>query len=384
MVFKLYLRYRVKKNRNMSKYIYAIATLSGTIIGVGFFSLPYITLKTGISAMLIYFLVLAGLVALIHYLFGQVALKTPDFLRLAGYAKIYLGKWGERTALMSEIIGSLGAILAYIVVGGEFLGRLLNPFFGGSAFFYSILYFILGAVFILWGIKAIAKIEFWGLLLIFGSLIFIFWQGLPFFKIGNLFLKTGPVDFFLPYGPILFSLWGLSLIPEIEEMLGRDKKMLKKVIIAGISIPALVYLAFIVLTLGISGASTSPEAISGLGVSLGTNILGVAFFAGVLATFTSFITVGLTLKKVFWYDLKLPKLISWLAVCLPPLILFLWGVNNFIRIIGFVGSITGAISGILILLMYQKIKKTKYGFLNYFLILIFAAGIIYEVIYSLF
>jgi len=37
------------------KTIYALATLSGTIIGVGLFSLPYITLKVGFWVMLGYF-----------------------------------------------------------------------------------------------------------------------------------------------------------------------------------------------------------------------------------------------------------------------------------------------------------------------------------------
>ncbi|PIR07544.1 hypothetical protein COV54_00500, partial [Candidatus Jorgensenbacteria bacterium CG11_big_fil_rev_8_21_14_0_20_38_23] len=68
------------------KLIYAIATLSGTIIGVGLFALPYITLKVGFWVMLCYFLVLGALVILIHSFFGELALKTPDYKRLPGFA----------------------------------------------------------------------------------------------------------------------------------------------------------------------------------------------------------------------------------------------------------------------------------------------------------
>ena len=70
------------------KIIYAIATLSGTIIGAGLFALPYITLKVGFWMILAYFLLLGGVVILIHLFFGELALKTPDFKRLPGFAKI--------------------------------------------------------------------------------------------------------------------------------------------------------------------------------------------------------------------------------------------------------------------------------------------------------
>ena len=114
------------------KLIYAIATLSGTIIGVGLFALPYVTLKVGFWVILGYFLVLGALVILIHSFFGELALKTPDFKRLPGFAKIYLGNWGEKIALISTILGIFGAILAYLIVGGEFLTELFLPIFGGN------------------------------------------------------------------------------------------------------------------------------------------------------------------------------------------------------------------------------------------------------------
>lgn len=365
---------------NMQKSIYATATLAGTIIGVGIFSLPYITLKVGIGMMFFYFFVLTALVILIHYLFGEVALKTPDFLRLPGYAQIYLGRWGRRVALFSNILGLLGAILAYIVVGGSFLTNLLSPFFGGNNLLYTILYFGAGALLILLGIRAIAKIEFWGMILFLLSLFFIFFRGFSIFNIDNLLVKTGGSgDIFLPYGPILFSLWGATLIPEVEEMLGRDKMLIRKIIPISILIPALVYLFFIFLVMGVSGLNTSPEAISGLKNSFGNEILGIMFFFGVLTTFTSFITIGLTLKKVLWYDLKIPKNLAWGIICFIPFALFLAGLKDFITIISFVGAVMLAIDGILILLMYQRIKDAGSRTITIPLILVLVFGIIYEI-----
>jgi len=378
--------------KSFKNYIYPIATLSGTIIGVGLFALPYITLKVGFWVMLGYFLVLGALVILVHQFFGELALRTPDYKRLPGFAKIYLGNWGERIAYISAILGIFGAILAYLIVGGEFLTELLSPIFGGGNLFWTIIYFLAGAILIFFGIKAIAKVEFWGLILFFLVLILIFLRGRYLINIENLFppisnFKFQISNFFLPYGVILFSLWGAALIPEVEEMLGEKKKLLLKIIPVAILIPIIIYLFFIYLILGITGPQTTESALVGLKNFLGNRIVSLGFLFGLLTTFTSFIALGLTLKKVFWYDLKIGKNLAFAITCFIPLVLFLIGVKQFIPVISFVGATMLGIDGILILLMYhKKIKNQKSKIKNllvYPLILIFLGGIIYEIIYFL-
>lgn len=368
-------------SKTTKKIIYSIAALSGTTIGVGLFSLPYITSKVGILAMVGYFLVLGALIILINSFFGELALKTPDFKRMPGFAKFYLGNWGKKVSLVSAVLGSLGASLAYLIVGGKFLESLLFPIFGGSNLIYTVLYFSFGAFLIFFGMKLVSKIEFWGLVLFFVILMVIFIQGIPFLKIENLLVKTGDAgDLFLPYGAILFSLWGAALIPEVEEMLSKDKKLLKKIIPIAVLIPALVYLFFIFLILGITGEQTTQSALTGLKDFLGDRIFSLGLFFGLMTTFTSFIALGLNFKKVLWYDLKINKNLAWAITCFVPLFLFLIGLKSFISVISVVGGVMLGIDGILILLMYKKIKPRK-KFLIYPLALAFLGGIIYEIAY---
>ena len=100
----------------ISKIILAISTLSGTIIGVGLFSLPYITSKVGLWVMLAYFIGLGVIVIAVHRFFGEVVLKTEGQHRLPGYAGIHLGKTGKTIAVVSTILGLFGALLAYLLV----------------------------------------------------------------------------------------------------------------------------------------------------------------------------------------------------------------------------------------------------------------------------
>lgn len=363
---------------NTKKFILATSVLAGTIIGVGFFSLPQLTNKVGLGIMLSYFVILGGLTLLIHILFGEVALATPDFLRLPGYAKIHLGAKGKNVALITMILGTYGSILAYLIIGGKFLAGLGLPLIGNNELLATLLYFAVGAVLIYLGINPIAKIDFWSLIimiLIFGT---IFVSGSHGFKIENFFAKTDFSKIFLPYGPILFSLWGASMIPEIEEMLGKNKKALKRVIITSLVFTAIVYLAFIFLVLGISGSKTSSDAISGLKDFVSNKVLGLGLALGLMTTFTSFIALSLTIKKVFAYDLKIKPVAAFVLSCSVPLILFLLGFQDFLKVISFVGGIMLGIEGILILLMYKKIKPGKMA-LVYPLILVFLGGILYEI-----
>jgi len=70
-----------------------------------------------------------------------------------------------------------------------------------------------------------------------------------------------------------------------------------------------------------------------------------------------------------------------LLTCFLPLILFLLGIKRFIPVISFMGGVMLGIDGVLILLMYQKIKPKQ--ILVYPLFLILFGGMIYEIIYFL-
>lgn len=365
-----------------NKYVLPIATLCGTIVGVGFFSLPYITMKVGLWPMLFYFLVLTGLVVSIHLIFSQVSLKTPDFKRFPGFVKFHLGKWPGALYLISTISGSFGVLLVYLIVGSDFLRNIMLPILPASQLVYALIIWCSTSLIIYFGIKIISKVELAVMILLLGVLFLIFIKGFPYIKLSNIFFQSWnlkPENLFLPYGPIIFSLWGLGIIPEIEEMLGRNKKNLKKIIAISILFVAIIYLFFIFLILGITGPNTTETALTGLKSFLGSNIFSFSLFLGVLTTFTASIMLGLTLKKVFMYDLGIKKNHAWLFTCLTPLALFLLGLRSFIPVISFVGGVLLGIDAILILLMYRKIGGRKV--IIYPLSLVFLIGIIYGIVY---
>ena len=371
-------------------FIYALATLSGTIIGVGLFSLPYITVKAGFLTILAYFLLLGAVVIVTGLMYGEITLRTEGQHRLPGYAEKYLGQGGKNITFLTNSIGLYGAILAYLIVGGTFLTSFFEQIFGHHEILFTVIFFAAGAALIFFGIKSIAQTELFGLILFFLVLLVIFIKGFSSINLGNLF------DFdsnylFLPYGAVLFSISGTALIPEIKEMLKESPRALKKVIPWAIVVPVITYLIFIVLVTGITGDKTSEEAINGLGAFFGGRLVAFLLIFGIMTTFTSYISLGLTLKKIFWYDFKINKHLSWALVCFVPLVLFFLGLDNFIDVISFTGGVMLAIDLAIITIIY-KIAKTK-GELKpayslslpkivpYILMLLFGIGIIYQIYY---
>ncbi len=365
-----------------TNYIYPIATLAGSIIGVGFLSLPYLAVTVGVPLILVYLAVLTFFVVCIHVMFARVSLATPDFKRWPGFVGYYFGPWAKKSILLLVSVGAFGVLLVYLIVGSQFLATLLMPVFGGSPGWYALLYFCVASALVYVGVGTISKFEFWALLLLMACIGAIFLKGFSVIHIDNFFApgaSFSPATFFLPFGAIMFSLWGTGLIPEAEEMLRGNKKSFIWVVAIGTLIPAVLYLVFTLLVVGITGARTTESALVGLGNFLGSGIVSVALAIGILTTFTAFICQGLLLKKVFMYDMGMKSLPAFLLSCFTPLVLYFLGVNSFIVLISFIGGALTSIDGILILLMYRKIGGTKLA--TYPLLVFFIAAFAYSLYY---
>lgn len=367
------------------KFIKALSVFVGTIIGVGIFGLPYVASKAGFFVIILYFLAMSFIAIAIHLLFGKVALGTETLYRLPGFVGEYLGSNWKKITLLTMGAGLTGAILAYLIVGGTFLEYFFAPYFGGNNLIYTLLFFGAGAYLIFRDIKHISPVELSLLVAFFAILAVFFIKTAPFINFSN-FQKTDLSFIALPYGVVLFALWGSALIPELEEMLGNSaKKLLKWVIMSGILLSAVTYLFFVFIVLGASGQNTSKEAISGLANTLGDGIIRLGFIFGVITCFTSFITLGLTFKKILWYDFGLPPKLSWLIACFMPLILFFLGLKEFIPVIGLTGAFALGFEAIIIVFLYRAfLKKKLFPKMNSFLYALpafFIIGIFFEIFY---
>lgn len=340
----------------MKNFLYSISVFTGTIIGVGLFGLPYVTSRLGFFPTLFYFALVSVMIILIQLVFGEITLRTKGSHRLPGYVGIYLGKKAKFLSIINNSIGLYGTNLAYIILGGSFLAALLMPIFGANELAYVLVFFASGAFIIFLGSNATARTEFISLIIFFIALAILVIFGLPHINYHN-FLTVDYHYWYLPYGIILFSLAGMSIIPEARDILGKQGNLLKYVIIIGTAIPVITYLLFIYFVLGVSGSHTTEDALTGLEQYLGKGILTFGYIFGLITTFTSYLTIGLTIKKVYWYDLKFSHFSAWIIACFIPLILYFVGLQNFIIVTTLTGAVTMAIDGTMVFLVYLHARR---------------------------
>jgi len=337
----------------MNKTILACATLMGTIIGAGIFALPYIFSRSGVGLCLLYLFIISFIVALLHLFFGEVILRTEQESRLIGLAHRYLGAKAKITVGAGVLIGSLGSLLVYIILAGQFLS-ILFPFFL-SAFQWSIVAWFILSFLVFWGTKPIALIEILlsGLLFLTGAAIIVFC--LPAINPSHFFLWNHH-NLFLPFGVFLFSLIGWSAVPECEDLLSK-KRDLKKVIIISIVVCALFYALFGITISAVTGVHTTKEPFSGLAPFLGQGVISLAAVFGLLSVITSFLTIANYFKNTLCFDCKIPSIPAFLLAVFSPLVLFLAGLREFVVLISALGIFIGFIEGGAICLMWLKAKK---------------------------
>jgi tyrosine-specific transport protein len=366
----------------MTPFLKALAILATTIIGVGIFGLPFIASKAGFGLFSIYIIILTVVAIIAHLMYARVCVNTPGKNRFSGYVRMYIGEKTSKLAMASLCVGIYGALLAYLIVGGQFLTNLLSPYLGGNVLIYTSIYFLIGAFFIYTGIKGVSVVEFFIALMFAVILILFAIRFLPTVDLSN-FSFANPKTIFLPYGIVLFSLWGSSIVPEMKEMIGiRKKKLLNKAIIIGIAWAALSYLLFSASIVGVCGTDTTSDAFFCLSNKFGAGMVQVGYLLGIFTCFSAFLVMGLTLKKSFHYDYHLPKNLSWAIASIIPFLLYFSGLKNYINIIGLTGAITIGIEEILAFILFKRVSEKiskPVRFWNYIPPIVLTIGVFLEI-----
>lgn len=369
----------------MIRLVEASLILAGMIIGVGMFAIPFSFVSAGFWLGILELLILSLVVTLFHLLYGEIVLSTPSQHRLPGYVKIYLGKWAGRLAWASAIFGISGSLLAYILLGSQFLQNIaVNLWPGSSEIFWMISLVLVGAVMALFPFKKETVINSFLTIVLVGFIFYLVSGLWPDIKALNLVgFKISRA--FEPYGVILFALSGGLVIPDLVLFLGRNRVQSRRAIILGSLLPALVYLFFAVAVVGVAGKAVSEEAIRGLKSFMGERAVLWGSLIGFLAVFTSFLATSISFQALLRLDFKLPKFWSWFAVSIIPPLLYFFGFRSFLAIIGAVGAIGIGVDSALIVAASQRARLKEGRKTSWFsyvwkslICLLIIIGVLYE------
>lgn len=371
--------------------IYPASLLAGTTIGAGMFALPYLFSEAGIATGLFYLFFSSAVFVLIHLMYADVIVRTPENRRFSGYAKIYLGKFGYWTSIFMAVFGALLILTVYLILSASFI-NLIAP--AASADYAVLFFWFLGSLAVFLSINKLAISEFLIFFGMTGIILIIFGFGLTNNGLEKI-LKMPLFDFsnvFIPFGAVLFSMYGRSAIPALLGYFrnnGQPMAKSKWPIIIGSVAPALVYAIFVFGILGLSD-NVSEDSVSGLVGNLADAILWIIGVLGIISLWSTYIVIGRDIKKSLEHDFNLPLILSGTIIVLVPILLYFIGFHNFLALVGFSGAVIIGLEAIYIILMWVQLEKIEsvdkiIAKLNpiiiYSLLFVFIAGIVYKLAY---
>ncbi|MBI5655190.1 hypothetical protein HZC53_06090 [Candidatus Uhrbacteria bacterium] len=334
------------ENKAFRRGLYSMV---GTVIGAGTFALPAAMQEMGILAGSIAYWAAALVVLATHLLFLELVTHNKSMVkkRFPGYLEEAFGPWAKKLGYLTQAAQVTGASLAYIILGGEFMydiaGSLGLPF---NILAWQILFWVGGAVTVLYGLKIVAKIESWMTILL--VLLLLTTLGPYFIQAdATLFFESHWLRVMPLIGIFLFSLFGWGVIPEVHSICGNDKNKTRlAVTIGSLAAAFLMWLFGVFAYASLNGALTDEAASLGIGMPVWLFWLIPA--VGFLAVATSFITLNQDFKAMLHLDAGLTKPVAWMIALGSPLFLLFVTSRDFVGTVGFVGAGISSLNGILL------------------------------------
>ncbi len=331
-----------------NRYLAAIGTVIGTVIGAGVLALPYAVSKSGflIGALLIVIVGIASILIMMYT--GELSFRLKKIHQLPVLISKYTGKRFRLAILILQVLILYGAILAYLIAMGDSLQTLL-----GIPYMLSvILVFALSAPIIYQGYKWVEDAEvplsaIKLLLIVIVALVVIFSA-----KLSNLSMISSS-GVFAPFGVILFAMMGFSVIPEIREEVSNNRKDFNKAIIISMIITILVYIFFAAAFVGVFGSNVSAIATNSLSSG---SFSFLYYLLTIFLVVTPYIALSLVIVDAFNYDFKLKRNYSFWLTMLIPLAIALLDLN-FAHVLQITGGILLPVLSIMILIAIYKERK---------------------------
>ena len=340
--------------------------LLGTIIGAGIFSLPIALSKTSFWLFLGFTMILAMVMAKINWFYRQIVNGAKERHQLGGYVRQILGKKWSFVAILFLLFSTVGALLAYLILAGQFLAAI-TPLseVQGTWFFYVLMFLLLyfGGRHLeaLDVFMTVIKVVLLFVVILITFDLDLFSQSLAFTS-AQLSLKTA----LIAYGSVLFALTGYSIVPELKKD-GTEKKAinLAQVISAGF------YLLFSLNLLSFVNNSQF-QFEPGLTMIL-FNLTG--FFS----VLTPYLMLSWVSYDLFDKDLGFAKKEALLLTLILPLLFYLMGLHDFLTVISVSGGVFLGGIAILIAQMYKTKFPGKQTWLINLIQIFFGLGALAEV-----
>ncbi len=338
-------------------YFIASTLLLGTIIGAGIFTLPQVFYTTGLAWVVVYLLVFGIVTAYVHLMYAEVLLRTKGEHELAGCTTLYLGSALGHIIKVTQVLGSAGTLIAYQILGGEFL-RLVIPML--PPYSEILLFWIMGGVGIVFGVNTIAKGELFTNGFMFCIVVAMFILGLPYWD--TLTWYKGVEHPLLPYGIVLYTLMGQQAVREVITYLQKKKIPVRPMPFVLASLGSVFFCLIFMFAVLLLYKGTMPPINVFSGLLRSVPVIGLlGGLLGLANILDSSWTIGTYFRSVLVNDLRMHKLLSLILVLSTPLVGYIVLHEKLLWLLGILGGIGIGFEALIILFIWRKARNMPEG-----------------------
>ncbi len=332
----------------------AARPLIGTMIGVGILGLPYAILQVGIGIGILELLLAALISFLVLRLYGDLVMIRGGKARFIQVIGRELGHLGTGIAAFAYIGATFGALLAFIIFGGQFLRVVTFPIFPMTITTASVVFFVVASFFTIGGSLFVARAQKFLIPLFIGLIVLLMIVAAPHMTVVHV-LASASGNMSIPLGVMLFAFGGLSAVPEMRDILGKRSDLLPKSIIRASVIVPMVYTVFGIGILAVTGVATTENGILGLS-AVGKSLVLLACGIALLTTFNAYTNLATQLTNTFLYDLRMRFVSAWMTTASLPFALFLMGAQRIASVLSITGGILSSLTAIMMLIAYERAR----------------------------
>lgn len=347
------------KSEAQLTFFEATSIIVGHGVGAGILSVPFLASRNDWKDLLWIMAVAYVINLIMHYMIAELSYNNQGAQFIKCFEKeLFVGKF--KVAATWLAFGLLG-ISVILNVSGFIAGAaaVFHAWFGMPVWCGMILYYILAASVVLFGMKLVGiceKISVVSMVAVIGILF-----------VATIFSACSPLperfiagsNLVALYSMISFSLSAVMSVPQVVKGLGGNVKKIRGAIAAGTGINTGLILLITFMTLLGAGTNISEDgALVDLSRHLGGWVSIVGYIFSLLALSTSFWANTLNLRDIVAEQTKWKTKLCWLVSSLPCLLIALFGVASFV---GFtrLASVVQVLTGVGIIISYNRSRKRE-------------------------
>jgi amino acid permease len=342
-----------------SKLSFAEATsiIVGHGVGSGILAVPYLAAHNSLREILLILLITYVFNLLLHLIIAELSYNNGGAQFISCFNReLFSGKL--KKVLTWLAFGLLG-LSVLVNVSGFLTGAaaVFRSWFGLSDTLGILLFYVVGAGVVLFGLKLVGICEKYAVAAMIGVIVILFAATLmkPLNALPSGFKGFGNAIALL--GMVSFSLSAVMSTPQVVNGLEGDAKRIRGAIALGLGINlCLIFLVTLMTLLGVGKDVTENGALVDLAGKLGGWVSIVGYVFTLLALATSFWANTLNLRDIIHEQTKWGLKPSWLAASLPCLALALFTLASFVSFTRYASAIQ-VVTGLGIIAAYYLSRK---------------------------